>query len=307
MARRGRRGRPVHGWLIVDKAPGATSTQTVARARRLFGAAKAGHAGALDPLAGGVLPVAFGEATKTVPHVVAGTKTYAFTARWGEGRSTDDADGEVVETSDVRPAAEAVEAALPAFIGDIMQTPPAFSAVKVGGRRAYSVARECGTVDLAARPARIDSFRMVRAPDADHAEFSMRCGKGVYVRSAARDLARALGTCGHVVALRRERVGPFGLDRAISLADLEALGDSAREERLLPVADGLAGLPALAVDAGQADRLKRGQRVPLVRAPVADDGAPIGEGALWTRFAGRPVALAELRLGEVRPVRVFNF
>ena len=307
MARRGRRGRPVHGWLIVDKASGATSTRAVAWARRLFEAAKAGHAGTLDPLASGVLPVALGEATKTVPHVVAGAKTYAFTVRWGEGRSTDDADGEVVETSGVRADAAAIEAALPAFTGEVMQTPPAFSAVKVDGRRAYDVARECGTVALAARPVRIDELRLVRVADADHAEFSMRCGKGGYVRSTVRDLAHALGTCGHVAALRRERVGPFDLDTAISLADLEALGDSGRAARLLPVADGLAGLPALAVDAGQADRLKRGQKVPLVRAPVASDGAPIGDGALWTRFAGRPVALAELRFGEVRPVRVFNF
>lgn len=307
MARSGRRGRPVHGWLVLNKPAGMTSTRAVSRVRGLFGAAKAGHAGTLDPLATGVLPIAFGEATKTVPHVVDGVKGYTFTARWGEGRSTDDADGTVTETSDARPDAAAIEARLADFTGDVMQVPPAFSAVKLDGRRAYDLARGCETVALAPRPVRIDSLRLLACLDVDRAEFSMRCGKGGYVRSTVRDLAHALGTCGHVSALKRVRVGPFAIDEAISLADLEALDDSARADRLLPVAGGLACLPALRVNADQAGRLKQGRAVPLVRPPVTPDGAPIEDGALWTRFADRPVALAELRHGEVRPVRVFNF
>ena len=302
-----RRGRAVHGWVIVDKAPGSTSTRAVARVRSLFGAAKAGHAGTLDPLASGVLPVALGEATKTVPYVVGDAKHYRFTVRWGEGRSTDDADGAVTETSAARPDAAAIAAMLPRFTGDIMQVPPAFSAVKIDGRRAYDVARECGTVALQARPVRIESLALLACVDADHAAFEMRCGKGGYVRAIVRDLAHALETCGHVTALSRTSVGPFSGADAISLADLEALGDTGREAFLLPVARGLARLGCLCVDASQADRLKRGQRVPLVRAPVGSDGTPLADGALWTEFSGRPVALAELRGGDLRPVRVFSY
>ena len=305
--RRRPRGQAVHGWLVVNKDPGETSTRAVARARRLFRAARAGHAGTLDPLATGVLPIALGEATKTVPWVVDGAKSYVFTVRWGEERDTDDADGRVVETSAVRPDAAAIEAALPAFVGEVMQTPPAFSAVRIDGRRAYDLARNRERVALAARPVRIDSLRLLARPDADHAEFSMRCGKGGYVRAAVRDLARALGARGHVAALRRESVGPFALEEAISLADLEAVGDSERAERLLPIERGLACLPALPVNADQADRLKHGRAVPLIRPPVAADGKPIGEGPLWARFAGRPLALVERRAGELRPVRVFNY
>lgn len=304
---RRRRGQAVHGWLVVDKAAGVTSTRTVARVRRLFRAAKAGHAGTLDPLATGVLPIALGEATKTVPFVVDGAKGYLFTACWGEGRDTDDADGAVVETSGVRPGAAEIEAALPRFTGEVMQAPPAFSAVKVEGQRAYALARAHAPMALPERPVRIDSLRLLACPDADHAEFAMRCGKGGYVRSTVRDLARALGTCGHVTALRRTRVGPFAGGDAISLADLDALDDSGRAGRLLPVDRGLACLPALAVNADQADRLKHGRTVPLVRPAVSPDGKPIADGALWARFADRPVALAELRHGAVRPVRVFNY
>lgn len=302
-----RRGRQLHGWLVLDKDPGMTSMRAVSYVRKLFRAAKAGHAGTLDPLATGVLPIALGEATKTMPFVVDGTKDYAFTARWGEARSTDDADGEVVETSPERPDAEAIRARLPDFVGEVMQAPPAFSAVKVDGRRAYALARENDPVAPDARPVRIDSLRLLACPDPDRAEFSMRCGKGGYVRSTVRDLARALGTCGHVAALRRTRVGPFDADDAISLADLGALDDSEREARLSPVERGLASVPVMAVNADQAGRLKRGRAVPLVRAPVAPDGGAVPEGLLWAQFAGRPVALAELRFGELRPVRVFNF
>ncbi len=301
-----RRGRVVNGWVILDKPAGITSTRAVARLRSLFQAAKAGHAGTLDPLATGVLPIALGEATKTVPHVVEGAKTYRFTVRWGEGRSTDDADGAVIETSSVRPDADAIREKLPQFTGEVMQTPPVFSAVKISGKRAYDMARECGDVPLAARLVRIDSLALESCPDADHARFSMQCGKGSYVRATVRDLAHALGSCGHVTALRRTRVGPFCIDHAVSLTQLETLDDQGLQGCLMPVARGLASLPELTINAAQADRLKRGQAVPLVRAPVTPNGEPIADGALWTQFAGKPVALAELRHGGVHPVRVFN-
>lgn len=304
---RRRKGRPVHGWMVIDKPRGVTSTQTVGKVRRALNAAKAGHGGTLDPLATGVLPIACGEATKTVPYVMDGAKSYTFSVRWGEGRSTDDAEGPVIETSDVRPSNQAIEAALPGFIGEIMQIPPAFSAIKVDGQRAYDLARKDKVVVLDARPVRIDHLALVDQPDPDTARFEMTCGKGGYVRALVRDLAHTLGTCGHVTALCRTMAGPFGLDDAISLAEIEALDDSgAALSHLQPVMRGLAGVPALAVNADQADRLKRGQAIHLVRPPVDPDGAPISDGTLWTRFVDRPIALAELHRGEVRPVRVFN-
>lgn len=298
----------MHGWLVIDKPCGLTSTRVVGTARRLLGAAKAGHGGTLDPLARGVLPIAFGEATKTVPFIMDSLKCYRFTVRWGEARSTDDADGEVVATSAVRPRAERIAAALPAFVGEIMQVPPDYSAVKVDGRRAYELARRAEALTLEARPVRIERLELVEAADADHAVLEMECGKGAYVRALVRDLARALGTCGHVAGLCRTRVGPFSLADAISLAELEALDDSGRAaERLLPVACGLAGVAALAVNADQAARLRQGRALPLVRPAVAADGARVADGTVWASFADRPVALAELRGGELRPVRVFNY
>jgi tRNA pseudouridine55 synthase len=305
--RRRRKGRAVHGWLVIDKPAGLTSTGVVGTARHLLGAAKAGHGGTLDPLARGVLPIAFGEATKTVPFVMDSLKCYRFTVRWGEARGTDDADGEVVATSAVRPRAEQIAAALPAFVGDIMQVPPDYSAVKVEGRRAYELARRAEPLTLEARPVHIERLELVEAADADHAVLEMECGKGAYVRALVRDLARALGTCGHVAALCRTRVGPFSLADAISLAELEALDDSGRPQRLLPVARGLVGVAALAVNADQALRLRQGRALPLVRPPVGVDGVPVTDGTVWASFADRPVALAELRGGELRPVRVFNY
>jgi len=305
---RRRKGQPVHGWLVVDKPIGVTSTQVVGRVRRALDAAKAGHGGTLDPLATGVLPVAFGEATKTVPYVMDGSKRYRFTVRWGEGRATDDAEGAVTETSDHRPSKQAIEDTLPSFIGEIMQIPPVFSAIKVDGQRAYDLARKDQAVVLDARPVRIDHLALIDQPDRDSARLEMTCGKGGYVRALVRDLAHALGTCGHVTALCRTVAGPFSLDDAISLAEFEALDDSgAALSHLLPVTRGLAAVPALSVNADQADRLKRGQAIHLVRPPVDADGAPISDGTLWTRFVDRPIALAELRCGEIRPVRVFNF
>jgi tRNA pseudouridine55 synthase len=303
-----RRGRALHGWLVIDKPSGVTSTRVVGLVRRKLDAAKAGHGGTLDPLATGVLPIALGEATKTVGYVVEGLKRYRFTVRWGEGRDTDDADGAVIETSPRRPSAAEIRAALPGFVGEIMQVPPAYSAVKVAGRRAYDLARRDEPVALEARPVRIDRLELVEVPDADSACFEMACGKGGYVRALVRDLAHALGTCGHVAALCRTRVGPFGLEDAISLAELERLDDSgAAAEWLLPVARGLAGLPALPVNADQASRLKRGQPIFLVRPPVSVEGVPLSSGTVWAVFADRPVAVGELGAGELRPVRVFNF
>lgn len=305
---RRRKGTPVHGWLVIDKPAGPTSTQVVGKVRRKLDAAKAGHGGTLDPLATGVLPVAFGEATKTVPYVMEGAKRYRFTVRWGEGTDTDDAEGEIVETSMNRPSRPEIIAALPSFIGEIMQIPPAFSAVKVDGQRAYDLARRDQAVVLEARPVRIESLTLLDQPDQDSAEFEMTCGKGGYVRALVRDLAHALNSCGHVTALRRTATGPFCLDDAISLAEFEALDDSgAALSHLLPVMRGLKAVPALSVNADQADRLKRGQAIHLVRPPVDPDGVPIPDGTLWTRFVDRPIALAELRCGELRPVRVFNF
>lgn len=305
---RRRKGNPVHGWMIIDKPRDLTSTKVVGKVKRILQAAKAGHSGTLDPLATGILPVALGEATKTVPYVVDGVKSYRFTACWGEERTTDDAEGAIVETSDVRPTRDAIEAILPRFVGEIMQVPPIYSAIKVDGRRSYDLARNDQAVELEARPVRIDRLALIDIIDADRADLEMDCGKGSYVRAVVRDLARALGTRGHVTALCRTRVGPFLLDHAISLAELEALDDSvAASDRMLPVSAGLADVPALSVNADQAAKLKRGQIVHLIRPPVDDVGDAIVDGVLWTSFADRPIAMAELRTGEVRPMRVFNF
>src|SRR5262245_19612222 len=221
MARR-RKGKAVHGWLVLDKPAGMTSTQAVATVRRLHDARQAGHAGTLDPLATGVLPIALGEATKTMPYAVDGTKHYRFTVRWGAGTDTDDAEGRIVASSDARPARAAIEALLPRFTGDILQTPPAFSAIKVDGARAYDLAREGETVELEPRTVRIDHLMLLEAPAPDTAVLEARCGKGTYVRALARDMGRALGCLGHLVALRRTLVAPFAEAQAVSLETLEA-------------------------------------------------------------------------------------
>ncbi len=246
---RGKRGRALDGWLIVDKPAGMTSTDVVNRVRRGFDAQKAGHGGTLDPLATGLLPVAFGAATKTVPYIMDGTKLYHFTLRLGEARDTDDADGQVTATSAVRPTDDAFRAALGAFTGDIMQVPPVFSAIKVAGERAYDMAREGRAPVLEPRPARVDRFALVERTDDDTAVFEVQSGKGVYMRSLARDLAVACGTVGHVSALRRLRVGPFLERHAISLDKCLGGEDNApaSPELLLPVATALADIPALAL------------------------------------------------------------
>src|SRR5437868_7686597 len=304
---RRKRGRPLDGWLIIDKPPGLTSTDVVNRVRRGFDARKAGHGGTLDPLATGVLPIAFGAATKTVPYVMDGTKLYRFSLRLGEARDTDDADGQVSASSDVRPSDEQIRAALPAFIGDIMQVPPAFSAVKVAGERAYDMAREGRPAVLEPRPARVDRFELMERPEPDLAVFEVECGKGVYMRSLARDLAIACGTVGHVAALRRLRVGPFTEAQAIPLDKVLQSGDTApaSPDLLLPVATALADIPALALTEAEAAALSHGQAISLVdlmgRIPRTAD--PDG-GLARAMAGGRVVGLCRLEGGWLKPERL---
>jgi len=309
MARR-RRGRPIHGWIIIDKPAGMTSSRAVGRVRAITGAAKAGHGGTLDPLATGVLPIALGEATKTVAWVMDGAKRYRFAIRWGEARATDDSEGEVTAVSDRRPDAEAIRAMLPRFVGEIEQTPPAFSAIKLDGQRAYDLARAGEAVALAPRRVRIDALRLLGTPDADHAEFEAVCGKGAYMRSLARDIALALGTVGHVSSLRRTRAGPFDESEAISLESLESLVHSAPpSDYLLAVETALDDIPALAMNPAQAEHLRHGRPV-RVRGPEGNAFVDIGdadEGEVVCAMAdGRPVALARYEDGEIRPMRVLN-
>jgi tRNA pseudouridine55 synthase len=306
----GQRRRPkldIHGWVVLDKPIGMTSTHAVAAVRRLTSARRAGHAGTLDPLASGCLPIALGEATKTVPFVMDGRKRYGFTVRWGEERDTDDAEGRVVATSAARPSEADIRAALPRFTGTIAQVPPRFSAIKVEGERAYDLARDGEVVELEARPVEIGRLDLVELPDADHAVFEAECGKGTYVRALARDMGRLLGAFGHVCALRRTAVGPFGADDMISLERLEALwhraaaGEASLADALKPVETALADIPALAVSRADAARLQRGQAV-LLRGR----DAPIIRGVVYVTASGLLVALAEIDRGEIVPKRVFN-
>lgn len=305
---RKRRGQPINGWIVLDKPAGVTSSQAVAAVRRHLDAAKAGHGGTLDPLATGVLPVALGEATKTVSWAMEGRKLYRFTLRWGEARDTDDAQGQVVATSPVRPTAAAITAALPAFTGKILQRPPDYSALKVAGERAYDLARAGVAFDLAPRPVVVDRLALTGVPDPDHADFEALVGKGTYVRALARDLGAALGTHAHVVALRRHAVGRFTLERAISLDNLAALGHSAAAlEHLLPVETALDDIPALALTEAEASALRCGRSVtplsPFDRARIDQfsDGAMV-----CATSGGRLVALAAIEAGEIRPVRVLK-
>jgi tRNA pseudouridine55 synthase len=307
MARRDK-GRKVDGWLILDKPVGMTSTEAVARVKRFFDAQKAGHAGTLDPLASGCLPIALGEATKTVSNVMDGRKLYCFTLRWGEETTTDDREGAVANTSDLRPDAETVRAILPEFTGRIMQVPPRYSAVKISGERAYDLAREGETVELAPREIVVHRLELVECPDHDHAVFEAECGKGAYVRALARDMGRRLGTYGHVVSLRRLAVGPFGEEDMISLEKLDELshkagasGGLAAEEALLSVATALDGIPALAMTERDVVRLRRGQAVIL-----RGRDAPVMSGPAYAIFGGLPVALGEVDKGAFNPKRVFN-
>ena len=285
-----------------------SSAQAVARVRRLLDAEKAGHGGTLDPLATGVLPVALGEATKTVSWAMDGAKTYRFTVRWGEARTTDDAEGDIVATSPVRPDAAAISSALPRFTGEIMQRPPAYSALKVEGERAYDRARAGEAVELEPRPVRIDRLTLVATSDTNHAEFEAVVGKGTYIRALARDIAGALDTVGHVAILRRTRVGPFREAQAISLANLASLVHIPRPlEHLLPVETALDDIPALALTEAEADRLRCGQAVMPLRPSDRALISEYGNGRCVRATCGKKlVALAEIADGALRPVRVLN-
>lgn len=305
MARR-KKGNPINGWIILDKPVGMTSTQAVGKVRWLFQAQKAGHAGTLDPLATGILPIALGEATKTVPYAVDGQKSYRFTVRWGAETDTDDAEGQVVKRSDVSPPRDAIEALLPSFIGEVMQTPPAFSAIKIDGQRAYDLARQGETVQLEARPVQIDRLELVDMPDPLTSVFEAECGRGTYVRAIARDMGRTLGCFGHVIALRRTRVGPFREGQAVTMSELEDaanLEDGGIEIKtmLRPVESALAELLEVTVSQSDAARLARGQTV-LLRGR----DAPVMSGEAFALSKGTLIALCEIERGELRPLRVFN-
>ncbi|MGN0904768.1 MAG: tRNA pseudouridine(55) synthase TruB [Alphaproteobacteria bacterium] len=305
MSRR-RKGEPVSGWVAVDKPAGIGSTSVVAIVKRLFNAQKAGHGGTLDPAASGVLPVALGEATKTISHIMDGAKAYRFSVRWGQTTATDDAEGEVIARSDIRPSDEDIRAVLPEFTGDILQTPPAYSAVHVNGRRAYDLARRNETVELTPRRIRIDSLTLVGRPEPDVSDFEVACGKGTYVRSLARDMAERLRCCGHVCALRRIRCGKFSEENAFSLEYLESLGHISMESRvLLPVETVLDDILALALTETEATRLSNGGFLPV--GPIADrtPGVCVCEGTtMQAKCGGRLTALVRVQDGLIRPVRV---
>jgi tRNA pseudouridine55 synthase len=305
MARK-KKGNPVNGWVVLDKPHGMTSTQAVGAVRRIFNAQKAGHAGTLDPLATGILPIALGEATKTVPYAVDGEKVYRFAVRWGAETTTDDAEGAVVASSDARPTRAAIEAVLAEFTGEIMQTPPAFSAIKVDGARAYDLAREGETVALEPRPVTIDSLRIEAMPDADTTVFVTECGRGTYVRAIARDLGRRLGCRGHVIELRRTRVAGFAEANAVTLDALRAAAEAADPAALMgllePTEAALDGIIGVPVSSDDAARINRGQSV-LMRGR----DAPIVAGEAYAMCKGHLVALGTIEKGEFRPTRVFNF
>lgn len=305
MARR-KKGDAINGWVILDKPLGMTSTQAVGAVRRIYNAQKAGHAGTLDPLATGILPIALGEATKTVPFAVDGEKAYRFTVRWGVETATDDAEGGIVAQSNERPSAASIEALLPRFIGDVMQVPPAFSAIKIAGERAYNLARDGEAIVLDARPVQIARLSLIDMPDAAAAVFEAECGKGTYVRAIARDMGRLLGCYAHVIALRRTRVGPFDEATAVSLdglrdASAEGANRDALVSALLPVERALDDIPSLTVSPSDAASLARGQAI-LIRGR----DAPLLTGPVYAECKGRLIALGEIDKGAMHPTRVFN-
>ncbi len=310
MARR-KKGNAIHGWLVLDKPLNMTSTQAVGAVRRAFNAQKAGHAGTLDPLATGILPIALGEATKTVPYAVDGEKAYRFTVAWGAETNTDDTEGTVVRSSDTRPTVEDIEALMPRFHGEVSQVPPAFSAIKVAGERAYDLARSGEEVVLEARTVIIKRLALIEQPDASTSVFEAECGKGTYVRAIARDLGRLLGCYGHVIALRRTRVGPFDEARAVTMEEIqeaakqdeanEAGGCEALTQLLAPVESALSDLPELIVTPADAASLTRGQAI-LIRGR----DAPVMSGPAFATSKGRLIALGELDKGALHPTRVFN-
>lgn len=325
MARR-KGGQPINGWLVLDKPDGMTSARAVEKVKRALDAAKAGHAGTLDPMATGVLPIALGEATKTMRFAMNGIKQYRFTVRWGESRDTDDAAGAITQTSPMRPDRAAILAILPSFTGAIEQTPPAYSAIKIAGKRAYDLAREGKQPTMVPRTVTIRDLTLVDMPDADHAIFEAICGKGTYMRSLARDMAVALGGLGHISALRRLQVGPFSLENAILLEDLPPLPDKAAVERfLLPTETSLDDIPAVVLSQEEAHRLRCGQTVSIFRRSDRErleallalsgaqaDGTDSGAEAVETEpvalatDGSRPVALVRVDGATLHPVRVLN-
>jgi tRNA pseudouridine55 synthase len=299
--------RDVHGWVILDKPVGMTSTYAVSIVKRLFQAKRAGHAGTLDPLASGCLPIALGEATKTVPFVMESRKLYRFIVRWGEERDTDDTEGRVIETIEHRPDADAIRALLPSFTGVLEQVPPRYSAIRVEGERAYDLARNGEAVELKSRPVEIRRLELVAIPDPDHAVLEAECGKGTYVRSLARDMGRRLTCFGHVSGLRRVAVGRFGEETMILLEELEAMchraaaGEASLADALMPVETALDDIPALAVSRADAARLQKGQAVVL-----RGRDASIFRGPVYVTVSGQLLALAEVERGKIVPKRVFN-
>ena len=308
MGRR-KKGLVVNGWVCLDKPFEMGSTDAVSKVRRLFDAQKAGHAGTLDPLASGILPIALGEATKTVPFMMEAEKVYRFTINWGISTDSVDREGEIIARSDVRPTAEAVRAALPTFVGEIDQTPPRFSAIKVDGQRAYDLAREGADFELESRRVTIYEAEVTDAPDADHVELTIRTGKGVYVRSLARDLAVMLGAEGHVSALRRERVGPFSVENSVTLDFLtDLVHRDAALEGLLPVSTALDDIPELAVTEQDAFSLRQGRPIVLLPRQVETLKSRLRDGSRTvSAFQGQTlVALGQMRAGRLEPDRVFN-
>ncbi|MGO6666451.1 tRNA pseudouridine(55) synthase TruB [Rhizobium ruizarguesonis] len=303
------KGRPISGWLILDKPVDFGSTEAVSKIKWLYKAEKAGHAGTLDPLASGMLPIALGDATKTVPYVMDGRKIYEFTVSWGEERATDDLEGEVTKSSDKRPSEQQIRDILPGYIGTISQVPPQFSAIKIAGERAYDLAREGETVEIPSREVDIFRLTLLACPDADSAHFEVECGKGTYVRALARDFGRELGCYGHVSGLRRTFVAPFAEEAMVPLADLvalEAIEDmderlAALDALLINTCEALSSLPHLVINDDQAHRLKMGNPI-LVRGR----DAPVAESEAYATARGRLIAIGEIGQGEFRPKRVFG-
>jgi len=309
MARKSK-GKPIHGWIVIDKPSGKTSAHIVAIVKRLLRAEKAGHGGTLDPIATGVLPIALGEATKTVSYVMDSTKRYRFSVVWGEARDTDDCEGRIYKTSEVRPTQAEIKSVLPEFIGDVQQQPPNYSAVKIGGKRAYELARSGDPIDIAPRLVRIDHIQLIDVAARDQATFEVVCGKGTYMRSLARDIARRLGTVGYIASLRRLAAGPFDILGAISLESLRALVHNEPPSGYLrSVESALDDIPALRVNAAQADHLRHGRPVRVSGqqgSPFVDIGNLDEGGTLCAMADGRPVALARFEQGEIRPMRVLK-
>ena len=298
---RARKGRDISGWLVVDKPAGLTSTAVVNKVRWAFGAKKAGHAGTLDPDATGVLAVALGEATKTVPYITDALKAYTFTVRLGQSTNTDDAEGEIIATSDTRPEDDGIKAALGQFVGDIMQVPPKFSAVKIDGQRAYKLARDGEDVELAARPLWVEELVMVDRLDADHVTLEMTCGKGGYVRAIARDLGASLGCHGHVRELRRIWSGPFDVSDGITLARVEELAQQPELDTYLrPLEEGLQDLPQVPATPEGAVRMRNGNPGMVLASDVE-----YGD-ECWASLDGKAVAVGRYKAGELHPSRVFN-